>query len=87
MININGMEWRILLVSPFHFGLRRSDGTYSLGCCDNELKTIYINNEVNNFYFKKILCHELTHAAFFSYEVELSWEQEELIADLISTYG
>ena len=63
MININGIEWRILLVSPFHFGLRRSDGTYSLGCCDNELKTIYINNEVNNFYFKKILCHELTHAA------------------------
>jgi len=36
---------------------------------------------------KKVLCHEITHAAMFSYNVNLSLEQEELVADLISTYG
>ena len=36
---------------------------------------------------KKVLCHELTHAAMFSYNVELSLEQEELLADIIATYG
>ena len=36
---------------------------------------------------KKVLCHEITHAAMFSYNVQLTLEQEQLIADLISTYG
>jgi len=36
---------------------------------------------------KKVLCHELTHAAMFSYNVELTLDQEELFADLIATYG
>lgn len=87
MITINGEEWRVLLVSPFHPGLARSDGVPVLGCCDDNLKTIYINDEVNDFYLKKVLTHELTHAAMFSYNVELSYEQEELVADLIATYG
>ena len=36
---------------------------------------------------KKVLCHEVVHAAMFSYNVELTLEQEELVADLIATYG
>ena len=36
---------------------------------------------------KKVLSHELTHAAMFSYNVELTFEQEELLADLVATYG
>ena len=36
---------------------------------------------------KKVLCHEVTHAAMFSYHVTLDVAQEELIADLIATYG
>ncbi len=36
---------------------------------------------------KKVLCHEIVHAAMFSYNVELTLEQEELVADLIATYG
>lgn len=35
----------------------------------------------------KVLCHEITHAAMFSYNIELSLDQEELVADLIATYG
>ena len=36
---------------------------------------------------KKVLCHEIVHAAMFSYNIDLSLEQEELVADLIATYG
>ena len=87
MININGEEWRVALVSPFHPALQRSDQGYSIGVCDDISKTIYINNELNHEYIEKVLCHELTHAAMFSYNIDLTLEQEEILADLIATYG
>lgn len=86
-IDINNVEWQILLVEPFDSSLCRSDGSYTLGCCDDNLKFIFINQDLTDFYLKKVLCHELTHAAMFSYEINLSEEQEEIIADIIATYG
>ena len=47
----------------------------------------YSIHPLNNFYLKKVLCHELTHAAMFSYGVDLTHTQEELVADLMATYG
>lgn len=87
MFKINGEEWRVLIVSPFHPALRRSDGNYSLGVCDDLAKTIFITEDLNQKYLWKVLSHELTHAAMFSYNIDLSLEQEELVADLIATYG
>lgn len=87
MININGEIWRVLLVSPNHPQLQRTDGSWSIGACNDFTKSIYLNEELNTYMLKKVLCHELTHAAMFSYNVELSLEQEELFADLIATYG
>ena len=87
MININGEDWRVLLVSPNHPQLRRSNGSWSIGACDDYTKTIYLLENLNNNMMKKVLCHELTHAAMFSYNIEMSLEQEELFADLIATYG
>ena len=87
MIEINGEEWRILKVSPLHPSLKRSDGTYTIGCCDDLTKCIYINENLNEEYFKKVLCHELTHAAMYSYNMDLTYEQEEVLADIIATYG
>lgn len=65
----------------------RSDGSYAIGACDDPLKTIYISNELSGSLTKKVVCHEITHAAMFSYDIELSFEQEELLADLMATYG
>lgn len=87
MISINGQEWRIFLVSPLHPQLQRSNGSYAIGACDNNVKTIYISNDLTSFYTKKVLCHELVHAAMFSYDVDLCERQEELVADLIATFG
>lgn len=87
MFNINGETWRVLLVPPLHPQLKRQDKGYTLGTCDDVLKTIYINRELNDIYLWKVLTHEITHAAMFSYNVELTTDQEELLADLIATYG
>ena len=87
MISFNGEAWRVCLVSPNHPQLQRDNGTWSIGVCNDILKTIYISEDLDNFMIKKVLSHELTHAAMFSYNVELSYEQEELLADLVATYG
>ena len=87
MIEINGETWYIKFVNEYHPVLYRSDGSLSIATCDDNTKTIYINNHLRGLFFKKVLCHELTHAAMFSYNVDLTLEQEELLADLIATYG
>lgn len=87
MVKINGETWKIFLVSPNHFMLRRKEGGYALGSCDDITKGIYIRVGLTHSKFKKVLCHELTHATMYSYNVSLTVEQEEMLADLIATYG
>lgn len=87
MFNINGEEWGVVLVSPDHPELERSDGSASIGACNDITKLIYINDTLPDGMLKRVLCHEITHAAMFSYNVELTYEQEELLADLLATYG
>lgn len=87
MVKINGEEWKLFFTSPNHPMLRRSDGTYTIGACDNSTKRIYVSEGLSPQLTKKVLCHELTHAAMFSYDIELCLEQEEMLADLIATYG
>lgn len=67
--------------------MQRRDGSWTVGACDDESKAIYINEDLDSDFMKKVLCHEITHAAMFSYNIDLTWEQEELLADLIATYG
>ena len=87
MVNINGEDWRIMIVSSNHPAIQRPDGSYTLGCCDDNAKKIYIIEGLKDFYFKKVLCHELVHACMYSYNIELNDYQEEVLADLIATYG
>ncbi len=87
MFNINGIDWNIKLVSYNHPKITRQDGSLALGSCDSTTGTIYISEAVPNYKLKKVLCHEITHAAMFSYGVDMNIDQEELVADLIATYG
>ena len=84
---INGQVWWLKIVPPTYPTLLTSSGDFTLGCCDNNTKLIYIADGLDDRKFKKVLCHELTHAAMFSYDVVLTTDQEELLADIISTYG
>ena len=53
--------------------LIREDGVRTLGMCDKDTKTIYLAENLEG--------------SMFSYNVYLSLEQEEVIADIIATYG
>lgn len=87
MFTINGETWVIHMVSPNHPKLYREDGSLTIGACDDATKTIYINDMLHEALMWKVLCHEIAHAAMFSYNVFLTVDQEELLADLLATYG
>lgn len=87
MFLINNVYWKLAFVTPDYPLLRRLNGEFTIGACDNLTRTIYINEFLQGDLLKKVLCHEIVHAAMFSYNVDLTIEQEQLVADLISTYG
>lgn len=87
MININGETWRVLVVPSDHTELYNSRGEPVWGVCDDFYKIIFLNENLDDFTLKQVLCHELVHACMFSYDVDLTLEQEELVATLIMTYG
>ncbi len=87
MFKINGITWYVKFVPAYSDSLRRSDGSLAIGMCDGNTNTIYINESLIGKLLKKVLCHEITHAAMFSYDIDLTIEQEEVVADLIATYG
>ena len=87
MIRVNGEGWDVCLVPPNHPSLTTPEGTQALGCCDDIVKTIFISDALHPSRMRKVLCHELTHAAMYSYDVALPDPEEEMLADLVSTYG
>lgn len=84
---INGTRWRVNVVNPSHDGLLRSDGTRTLGTCDDALKTIFIASNLSEYMSDKVLCHELVHAFCFEYGYYLDIQTEEIVADFMSLYG
>ena len=68
--------WYIVFVPSNSFVLYRSDGSLSLAMCDDDTKTIYISNQIKGNFLRKVFCH-----------VNLTVDQEELLADLVATYG
>lgn len=82
MFIINDIQWKVEFTNLHNPILEEH-----LGLCDNTTKIIYLADNLKGFMLKKVLCHEIVHAAMFSYNVSLSYEQEEIIADIIATYG
>ena len=87
MFIINGEQWRVSFVPENYVALLTPNGDFAVGACDDYTKTIYLSNLLYGDYLKKVLAHEVTHAAMFSYNVSLSLAQEELLADLMATFG
>lgn len=87
MFLINEVKWQLKFIPHDSDLLTRSDGSRTIGMTDSLTHIIYIDETLRGKLLKKVLCHELTHAAIFSYGVELDLMQEELLADLIATYG
>ena len=84
---INGVRWRVRMVSPSHPMLLTPWMTHALGVCDKVTQTIYIDKTLKPAKVKEVLCHEIVHACMFSYAVDLSYDEEEMVAELMSKYG
>ena len=69
---INNIKWKINFVSANFPLLQRLNGEFTIGACDNLTRTIYINNLIEGKLLNKVLCHEIVHAAMFSYGVDLT---------------
>ncbi len=87
MIKINGVMWRVQLVPPTHSFLAAGRREPALGCCDNLTRTICVSNALSWKMIKRVLCHEIVHATMFSYGIDLTFEQEEIAANIMDTYG
>lgn len=87
MFEINGEIWLVRFTAPDHPIFLMENGEYTIGTCDDRTKTIYLANNLDGSLLRKVLCHEIVHSAMFSYNVFLSYEQEEILADIIATYG
>lgn len=87
MFTVNGITWHIKFVSPSSRYLHRSDGSSTVGCTDRDTFTVYVSDEIYGDFLKKVLCHEITHCYIFSYNIYLNVEQEEMVCDILATYG
>lgn len=87
MFRINGEYWEIILVAPNDIELLMPNGNYAIGACNDNVKTIFISNELHGESFEQVLCHELVHASMFAYNVRLEHHEEELLAEIISIFG
>ena len=84
---VNNQEWKLLFVKPNSKDLMRSDGSITLGMTDNNVKTIFVNNRLNDYMTDKVICHELTHVFAFEFDYYMDIETEEIVADFMSLYG
>lgn len=87
MFIINGEKWRVIFVYSRHPALLKPNGDFAIGACDDFSKTIYLSNNLSGEYLKRVLCHEITHAVMFSFNIEMPLVQEELFAELTATFG
>ena len=84
---VNNQEWDLVFVKPNSKNLMRSDGSITIGMTDNNKKTVYINNRLNEYLTDKVICHELTHVFAFEFDYYMDIETEEIVADFMSLYG
>lgn len=84
---INGVEWKIVFVPSWSDRLKRSDGSKTVGVAFLEENTIYISNCLKGAFLKRVVAHELCHALCMSYDIRMSIDEEERLADWVATYG
>ena len=84
---VNNQEWNLVFVKPNSRNLMRSDGSITIGMTDNNTKTVYINNKLNDYMTNKVLAHELCHVFAFSFDYSMPIEVEETVADFFSLFG
>lgn len=87
MFTVNNHVWELKFVSPTDSRLLTRDNIYTLGVTDINKREVCINENLSGYMLDKVLCHELCHVYMFEYDYNFDIETEELICDLMCTYG
>lgn len=86
VVRINNNLWRIVFTYPQNPNLQMSDGSRVLGVCDNNIKTIFIADNQTDYKTEHIVCHEVTHAICFEYDIRLDYETEECLCNFMADH-
>lgn len=84
---VNNHIWRLQFVKGGSENLKRSDGSYTFGVTDNNVKTVFIIDNASEYMTDKILLHELSHVHAMEYNYSIPIEVEEIVCDFLSLYG
>lgn len=84
---VNGSVWRLQFARTGDRRLRRSDGSYTIGMSDNNVKTVFIADSLSEYMTGRVIRHELVHCICFEYNLTMPIEVEERIADFMAGYG
>ena len=84
---VNNLVWKLEFVNPFDAVLYRSNGSKTVGVTDRNTLTVYISNDLQGKFLHKVITHEIVHTAIYSYYIDLTIEQEEILADIIASFG
>lgn len=94
---LNGLLWQVEFVEPFNPMLYDRTGNLTVATTDPILCKIYMLRTINGGFRRRVLCHELGHAAMISYNLlddihrmvkPKYWiEMEEWICNFIADYG
>ncbi|MBO7695463.1 MAG: hypothetical protein J6T10_22790 [Methanobrevibacter sp.] len=86
-IIVNDILWKIVFVHPSSVQLLNNQGLPTFGVTDNNVKCVFLSNKLKGEFLYKVLCHELCHVYCFSYNIFMSVDDEEHLAQFISEYG
>ncbi len=84
---IGSSTWRLKFVKPSSRNLLRSDGTWTFGVTDNNVKTVFLLENMSDYMTDKVLMHELCHTHAIEYDYYMPIEVEEIVCDFMSLYG
>lgn len=87
VFTVNGNKWRLEFARHKSRNLQRSDGTYTFGSTDGNLKTVFIMSGMSDYMTDKVLLHELAHVHAIEYNYVIPIEVEEIVCDFLSLYG
>lgn len=87
VFKVNGNMWLLKFVRPSNPNLQRSDGSYTLGVTDGNIKTVFIADNLNDYMTDKVFLHELTHVHAMEHNYSIPIETEEIVADFLSLFG
>lgn len=85
-IIIKNIKWNIKYTNNKEY-LKRNNGTYTIGMCDVNNRTIYVYDKLEGVLLIDVLIHEITHAYIHSYGYILSEDEEEFLCEFVSKYS